>query len=113
MKIKLSFILLILTSCQSSITFNVENHTGKTLDSVVVSNGTDKVIFKDLLSGESAENPLKFSDSLKSDGSYYFESYAGGNSQRHTFGYFTNGAPLESMITIEIEKDTFKIKNER
>lgn len=111
MKIKSILILLLFASCESTVKFEVENHTGKALDSVIVSNGTDKVLIKNLLSGESGENSLRFSDSLKSDGSYYFESYAGGNRQKHTFGYYTNGAPIDSKITIEIEKDTFKIKN--
>ncbi len=109
-KHNLLFIVLtgVLYACQPSVDFTVSNQSGNDIDSVIVSNGVDKIKISDLKKDNDAEDVLLFSDDIKTDGNYFIEVF-NNNSKKFHFGYYSNGYPLESEIKITILKDTINV----
>jgi hypothetical protein len=114
---KLAFIIVALSSLVScsklGVQFNIENNTGKSIDSIVISNGYDVIKSTHINAGEVKNLFLDFKQKhTKSDGSYYLNYYMENTNHIKNFGYFSNGIPLSEKIEISIEKDTVYIKED-
>ncbi|MGV3460413.1 MAG: hypothetical protein ACO1N9_08170 [Flavobacterium sp.] len=86
----------------------VKNQSDQTVDSVIVSNGINKVKFKKIGPKQEVKDKMYFSDEVKSDGGYGVKVYRAGKMEEQGFGYYTNGSPLSDQLIITILNDTVK-----
>jgi hypothetical protein len=77
---------------------------------LMVSNGLDSiVIFAN--SNDTISQKLCFSESLKTDGSYRVRFSDSKKDLGYSFGYFTNGLPLEKRLNFTWANDTLHRKS--
>ena len=89
--------------------FNVENKSEKKIDSIIISNGYDKVKIESLNKNKLKKVYLKFiKEKPKSDGSFFIDVFP--NNVRKDFGYYTNGIIPSYSYNISLEKDSIIIK---
>jgi hypothetical protein len=108
-------ILLSLSSCQkeklcsSSVKISFVNST-TTPSRLIISNGLDSVdIFARSYSVVGTE--LCFRENLNSDGSYKLKFSSSTKDTSFTFGYFTNGVPLDEEIQVSWANDSLYLKS--
>jgi len=111
MKYILLILLLSIVSCSGpEVEFTITNKTNTVIDSVIISNGFDKVKIVQVPINDSLITALEFSDKTKSDGHYLVQSYSGNSVLKNSFGYYTNGSPTNESFGIEVFKDTILVK---
>lgn len=91
-----------------SIGIIIKNNSDTIIDSVIVSNGIDKVNFSNIKPKQTIKDKMYFSNAVKSDGGYRAEVYQNGKMIEQGFGYYTNGSPLSDQLEILILNDTIK-----
>lgn len=104
-------IILIFCSCKKdrTVKFEVTNHSGTTIDSVIIS-GLGKTKIQSLKKSQSLSTNIDYSQSeTRIDGSYQIKIFENGKSRDYYFGYYTNGLPI-SDYDITIESDTITLK---
>ena len=105
-------LLLILTSCNDSVImdFEIVNYSGFPIDSLKIEpNNNEEGKFISLKQGEKVAYKSDMSTIAKADGAYQISFVMDGKEQTQTFGYYTNGYPLEKRMKIEIRKDTLLV----
>lgn len=102
-------IILIVISCKPVVDFEVLNKSNVNIDSLIISNGYDKIRFGRIDVNEAKEGFLEFSREIINDGGYSIEFYSREFYKKENFGYYSNGIPSNSSFRIVIEKDTIKI----
>lgn len=106
------FVLLIsvcFISCSGpGVKVTVTNTSSETVDSVIVTNGFDVARFGKINPKHKDHQPLIFSGTIKSDGSYQAKIYKDGKMTSQPFGYYTNGGALSKSIDITIYNDSIK-----
>jgi len=110
-KILLSlFICTALVSCKNdtSLTFSIANETSIKIDSLYIEPNSNRNEEKIISIPASASKTYitNFKGIEKTDGTYKMYFKRGGQSFHETFGYYSNGAPMEKQIVIKIEEDT-------
>lgn len=100
-----------LISCQSKIEakFDITNESEFVIDSLNIksSDHHQSAEYLQLKPGESKKYYMDMTDLPKTDGDYLL-SYRlmGRKVQQKSFGYYTNGYPLEEVTKINIKSDT-------
>lgn len=94
----------------SSIEMQIQNSTSAELLNIEISNHNKELTTNtfSLAPGEELTKHLDFSDASVMDGSYLLSI---GADQRKSFGYYTNGLPLEKGYHLEIKPDTIIINS--
>lgn len=110
--LKISGLLLLaasaFTSCtKHSVAVEIVNNGGTTIDSVVVSNGTDNSVFNRITPGATAVGELEFTEKADAEGIYSCSAYRDGSKREINFGEFSKEA-LDGKIMIDIQKRGIK-----
>lgn len=98
-------------SCgSSSIEMQIQNSTSTEIQNIEISNHNKELTTNtfSLAPGEKLTKQLDFSHASVMDGSYLLSI---GTNQRKSFGYYTNGLPLEKGYHLEIKADTVIINS--
>ena len=110
-------LVIILTySCETKTVakFEIKNQTNNKIDSLrIVPNGYESDYFVSLNPGETKKYDCDMTEIAKVDGEYKLD-YKSNTSYfvSKTFGYYTNGYPIESLIKLSIEADSLIIDSE-
>ncbi len=101
---------IVICSCENETIakFEIENKTGITIDSLrIVPNGYESDYYISLTPGELKKYDCNMTDIADSDEDYRL-NYKFDTSLfvTKTFGYYTNGYPIESLIRVSIKPDT-------
>ena len=103
-------VFIFIFSCKYGVDFEVKNKSNTIIDSLNISNGYDEIRFGIIGIGEVRSEVLKFTNNTpNNDGSYKIEYYYGKLFRKESFGYYSNGIPLNSSFSIVIEKDSIRI----
>ena len=95
--------------CSSSVKISFVN-SATTPSRLKISNGLDSVdIFARSYSVVGTE--LCFRESLIGDGSYKLKFSSPTKDTSYSFGYFTNGVPLDEEIQVSWESDSLSVKS--
>jgi hypothetical protein len=100
---------IVFVSClQQSPKIVIKNKTTVTFDSIRVHTTPDiPTIFYDVSPKTVVKGKIFFDTKNTADGAYMIEIYnSGKNLKTQNFGYYTNGAPTNRKIEIEIFTDT-------
>lgn len=109
-KTLISFSILTLLSCTNSVDFNLKNASLNKIDSMVVTNNFDSITINELKVNSEISKELSFlKKQPKNDGNYKVTIFKNGTSKDTTFGYFSNGMPLNKRFNIEISERGFVI----
>lgn len=109
-KVILFFIPFAFLSCTNSVNFTLKNNSSKEIDSLIVTNNFDTIKINNLKVNSIMSKELIFlKKQPKSDGNYRINIYNNGIKQDTTFGYLSNGLPVNSKFTIEIVEKGFII----
>ena len=108
---RISFVLflIVLNCCSSSpkVNFTVTNFSGHVIDSLIIDNGFDFLVLRDIGENEEIECVLSFSDKVfKGDGLHQVQAYGDDIELQKRFGYFSNGAPTVNKYLIRIYQDS-------
>lgn len=107
----LLLILILTASCRSpGLKFMIANQSGANIDSIQLTNGFDVWKHGLIIPNQNVEDELVFSDKVKYDGSYEMIIFRNNKSEIYRFGYYSNGIPESSNLTVEVKKDTIDIK---
>jgi hypothetical protein len=106
------FPLSVISCVQNEPSLLLINNSGEQYDSIhVFSKPSLPTTFNHFLTGDKRKGKILFENNDKSDGAYGIKLYKGGKVVRSEyFGYYTNGASLNSGFKITIEKDTIVIE---
>jgi len=111
--IKFYFLLSIFAiSCnQYSLDFEVYNHSKDDISDIIISaSGSTKFETLDLNENQQLEFKLDMSDCPITDGNYKIEFKRNGIIHSESFGYYTNGSPVNDLYTITILNKGIEIK---
>ena len=106
-----AILLTSLLSCSSpSIEMQIQNSTSAELLEVEITNHNNEFSTGtfSLTPGEKLTKRLDFSKASVMDGSYILSI---GSDKKRSFGYYTNGTPLEKGYHLEIRSDTIIINS--
>jgi hypothetical protein len=109
------WILIVLSCCSScdfrgekGVEFAIKNDSGNEISNVTLttSEKSEHVLLDNIGPDETKKGFLPMT-SNKTDGAYIV-TFRGTASESHSYsaGYYTNGGPLESSMTIQIQPDT-------
>ena len=104
------FVSSLFVSCaESTLEVEVTNNTEGILEEVVVatSSGKSYVEFQNLKAGETQTQVLDMSEETGGDGSYSLNVVDLGTTE--SYGYYTNGSPMESKMKIEVGEEENKV----
>ena len=107
-KLILFFLPFAFLSCNNSVNFILKNTSLKEIDSLIVTNNFDTIKINHLKINSIISKELIFlKKQPKGDGNYRIISYENGIEQDTTFGYFSNGLPINKEFKIEIIEKGF------
>ncbi len=90
---------------------NVKNELQYNIEHMVLkTSGGSELIYRDLLPNELVELRLDMTVIPKTDGHYIIEYCINDSSVVRTFGYYTNGYPINKGYKLNIHSDTLLIK---
>jgi len=119
MKIKIyrfAILILLLSSCVSKTTlkFEISNHSNELIDSLrLIPSGYESDYYISIAPKKTVEYILDMTDIAKVDGDYQIDyKFNSKNYNTKTFGYYTNGYPIESLIRVNIKPDTIMFDSE-
>jgi hypothetical protein len=96
-------------SCSTSVKISFINQS-TTTSRLTVSNGLDSVVIN--ANGNSTvAQELCFSESIRTDGSYWLKLSSPPESRFLSFGYYSNGMPSEKELQITWVNDSVKLKS--
>jgi hypothetical protein len=103
-----------LTSCDklfgpSSVKVSLLNKS-TTPARLTLSNGKDSIVI-DADGNSTLSKPLMFSESLTQDGSYKLRFSTATKDTSYSFGYYTNGYPLDEELQFTWTNDSLKLKS--
>jgi len=101
--------LLFFTSCNDRVIgeFKITNHTLHRIDSLAIEPNRDLTSkYISLEPGETFIYKADMTDIPKVDGSYLLSYRLNKTNVHKGFGYFTNGYPLGTVLSIEIQSDS-------
>ncbi len=113
LKISFLFLIIVVNSCNKFGTdFVIRNGIEKTIDSIAISNGFNKITIEELKKDEKRKGFIDFKiNKPKNDGAYFVQVFDKNKTiYRQPFGYYSNGIPSGSTYHIEIYKDTLIIR---
>ena len=105
-------LFFVITGCvQNEPTVTLINDSREKYDSVqVFSSAVLPTTFTDILPDEERSGKIHFDAKNQNDGAYGLKLYKGNEVIRSRyFGYYTNGASLNSNFTIRVESDTILV----
>ena len=110
--IQIGTLFFIICSCtDKSPTIRVVNKSERVIDSVRIKNsGGDQLKFDNINKGTSIEGNLVFTERTTNDGGYFVQIYSNGVSRNKTFGYYSNGTPLDRSFEITINENDIMVK---
>jgi len=109
--ISVLLVLMGFASCQNTVKskFEIVNKSNQTIDSLSIEPNVSKDgKYVSINSGETKVYLADMTNIPKIDGSYTLTFKIGAIRRIKSFGYYTNGHPLEKLTTITIEPDTIK-----
>lgn len=112
-KISLLLIGLAFIGCvKNNPTVTITNNSSQIYDSIYVyASKTNPSVFKNIKSNDKVTGVIVFDNTIQEDGSYTIRLFKNNEAVRQkSFGYYTNGASLDSNFEIVIESDSIKIK---
>lgn len=119
MKLKLlgfAVLILLLSSCDSKTTlkFEISNDSNTRIDSLrIIPSGYESDYFISIASNKATEYIMDMTDIVKVDGDYQIDFIKDSNIRiSKTFGYYTNGYPIEKLIQVKINNDTIIFDSE-
>lgn len=106
----LALIVTVLAACYNNmgVNFRVINESGTTVDSLTIEPNVNTQYIS-IANNSEATYVTNMEGIAKIDGDYRLKFKKGAESVCYTFGYYTNGAPLEKYTTITLWKDTFSV----
>jgi hypothetical protein len=114
--ITIGFLITVICSCENETIakFEIENKTNILIDSLrIVPNGYESDYYISLSPGESKKYDCNMTNIADADGNYRLDyKFDTSLFATKTFGYYTNGYPIESLIRISIDKDTIIFDSE-
>ena len=94
-----------------NIKMKVKNELQYIIEEIVLkTNGGSELLYKDILPNELIELRLDMTDIPKTDGNYIIEYCINDLNVVRSFGYYSNGHPINNRYEIGIQKDTVIIK---
>ena len=117
-KFKLLLFLIsaqLVLSCKSEYyEIKISNNADSDIDSLYVDpGGFSPKKFIDLKTGHTKIYSISLNDFPESDGCYVIKYKLNGKWELRPFGYFTNGAPLETGTYLDINNATIKTQSYR
>ncbi len=100
-----------MNSYGSTIDFTIQNDNDIPLNNLMVYLSYEPQINTGVYFFESNDNKtiqLDMENATEVDGSYTIKYMLNGESQEYALGYYTNGYPLDEVITITIDSEGFK-----
>ncbi|SZD73861.1 Uncharacterised protein [Candidatus Ornithobacterium hominis] len=114
--ITIGLLITVFFSCETETIakFEIENNTSTTIDSLrIVPNGYESDYYISLSSGQLKKYDCNMTDIADVDGDYRLDyKFVTSLFETKTFGYYTNGYPIEKLIRISIETDTIIVDYE-
>ncbi|GAB7089701.1 hypothetical protein [Marinifilum fragile] len=106
----IGFIIALTCSCENKniAKFEITNRTNDRIDSLrIVPNGYESKHYISLLPGETKKYDCDMTNIAKVDGDYQIDyKFESSDFISETFGYYTNGYPIEKLNKIEIKTNT-------
>lgn len=114
--ITIGFIIIFICSCKSKTIaiFEIKNQTNTKIDSLrIVPNGYESDFYISLSPGETKKYDCDMTNIAHVDGDYKLDyKFDTSYFVSKTFGYYTNGYPIERLIIVSIKTDTILIDSE-
>jgi len=113
--ILLALSLIGIISCGISPTMNFEviNHSKENISNIqITATGSSEIETIEFNNDNKLDYELDMSDVPKTDGAYMIEFIRDGEIENKTFGYYTNGYPVNSKYIIDITDNEISIKAE-
>lgn len=113
-KIITSCSIFFIVSCSNnSVNFKLKNSSYNKIDSLIITNNFDSIKINNLIVNSEIFKELKFlKEQPKNDGNFRIIIYKNRTIQDTTFGYFSNGIPLNKEIYVEIKEMGLQIKTD-
>ena len=108
MKYLFLFIVLLFYQCRTAEKYIIKNRTDQPIDSLIVSNGFDKIKFEKILPSQFKTGYLDFEKVPNWDGIYFIYIWSENRQRSRLFGYYTSGIPSYSKCVITVRKDTIE-----
>ena len=112
----LAVLILLLASCDSKTTlrFEISNDSNTRIDSLrLIPSGYESDYYISIAPNMTKEYIMDMTDIAKVDGDYQIDYIKNLNMRiSKTFGYYTNGYPIESLIKVSIKPDTILFDSE-
>ncbi len=112
----LAVLILLLASCDSKTTlkFEISNDSNTRIDSLrLIPSGYERDYYISIAPNMTKEYIMDMTNIAKVDGDYQIDYIKNLNTRiSKTFGYYTNGYPIESLIRVSIKPDTVLFDSE-